>query len=207
MNVTFWIDYLWFYVPLKNFSLIWRRHHYRWRAAKFRPILGAQGPWGGRDLYRATHAATRGLGFSGLIRRTTPFSRLLRHTRGCGEPILTRIPMGRLFGILQTSYLKNLLVVEFSHFSSMFWINCIYRHQLITVTIMGKCFRVSQTFLFSNQFGHTNRFHYTLNYPQSKSAFQKLPHYRCETCQTIFGPMKVCIQDCCNDNRFCKTPT
>jgi hypothetical protein len=29
--------------------------------------------------------------FSGFIRRTTPFSRLLRHTRGCGESILTRI--------------------------------------------------------------------------------------------------------------------
>ena len=37
------IDYLRFYVPLKNISLIWRRHHYRWRAAKFRPMLGAQG--------------------------------------------------------------------------------------------------------------------------------------------------------------------
>ena len=23
------------FVPLKNFSLIWRRHHYQWRAAKF----------------------------------------------------------------------------------------------------------------------------------------------------------------------------
>jgi hypothetical protein len=28
------IDYLGFYVPLKNISLIWRRHHCRWRAAK-----------------------------------------------------------------------------------------------------------------------------------------------------------------------------
>jgi hypothetical protein len=25
---------------------------------------------------------------------------------------------------------KNLHTVEFSHFSSMFWVNCIYRHQL-----------------------------------------------------------------------------
>jgi hypothetical protein len=75
------IDYLRFYVPLKNISLVWRRHHYRWRAAKFRPMLGAQGLWAGRDLYRATPAVTRGLGFSGLIRRTAPFSRLLRHAR------------------------------------------------------------------------------------------------------------------------------
>jgi hypothetical protein len=62
---------------------------------------------------RATPAATRGLGFSGLIRRTAPFScllrhticsypdfhgspisRLLRHTRGCGGSILTRIHTG-----------------------------------------------------------------------------------------------------------------
>jgi hypothetical protein len=80
-----------FYVPLKNFSLIWRRHHCRWRAAKFRPKLDAQGLWAGRDLYRVTPAVTRGLGLSSLIRRTAPFSRLLRHTRGCGGSILTRI--------------------------------------------------------------------------------------------------------------------
>jgi hypothetical protein len=84
------IDYLWFYVPLKNFSLIWRRHHCRWRAATFRPMLSAQGLWAGR----ATPAVTQDLGFSGLIQRTTPFNRLLRHTTGCGEYILTQILMG-----------------------------------------------------------------------------------------------------------------
>jgi hypothetical protein len=54
-------------------------------------MLGAQGLWAGRDLYHATPTATRDLGFSGLIRRTAPFSRFLRHTRGCGGSILTRI--------------------------------------------------------------------------------------------------------------------
>ena len=88
------IDYLRFYVPLKNFLLIWRRHHSRWRAAKFRPMLGAQGLWAGKDLYRATPAVTRDLGFSGLIRRTAPLSRLLRHTRERGGSILTRILTG-----------------------------------------------------------------------------------------------------------------
>jgi hypothetical protein len=63
------------------------------QAAKFRPMFGARGLWAGRDLYRATPVVTRGLGFSGLIWRTAPFS-LLRHTRGCGQSILTRIPMG-----------------------------------------------------------------------------------------------------------------
>jgi hypothetical protein len=51
-------------------------------------MLGAQGHWAERGLYRATPAVTRDLDFSGLIRRTAPFnmfSRLLRHTRGCGE--------------------------------------------------------------------------------------------------------------------------
>jgi hypothetical protein len=58
-------------------------------------MLGAQGLRAGRDLYRATPAVTWGLGFSGFIRRTAPFSRLLQHTRGCGGPILTRILKGR----------------------------------------------------------------------------------------------------------------
>jgi hypothetical protein len=91
------IDWLFgVYVPLKNFSLLWRRHHYRWRAAKFRPMLSAQGIWAGMDLYRATPAVTQDLGFSGLIRRTAPFRRLLRHTRGCGGSIPTWILTGSL---------------------------------------------------------------------------------------------------------------
>jgi hypothetical protein len=75
------IDYRWFYVPLKNISLLWRRHHFWWRTAKFWPMLGAQDLWAGRDLYRVTPAVTRDLVFSCLIRRTVPFIRLLRHTR------------------------------------------------------------------------------------------------------------------------------
>jgi hypothetical protein len=53
--------YLLFYVALKNFSLIWRRHHCR--SAKFRPMLDVQGLLTRRDLYRATPAVTRGLVF------------------------------------------------------------------------------------------------------------------------------------------------
>ena len=44
--------YLLVYVPL-NVSLEWRRHHCRWKAAIFNPLLGAQGLWAGRYLYRA----------------------------------------------------------------------------------------------------------------------------------------------------------
>jgi hypothetical protein len=88
------IDYLRFYFPLKNISLIWRRHHCRWKAAKFRHMLGAQGLWARKDLNRATPAVTRGLGFYGVIRKTSPFSRHLRHTRGCRGSILTQILTG-----------------------------------------------------------------------------------------------------------------
>jgi hypothetical protein len=41
------IDWLLFYAPVKNFSRIWRRHHYLWMTAKFMPTLGA-------FLYRST---------------------------------------------------------------------------------------------------------------------------------------------------------
>ena len=55
-------------------------HHCLWKAAQFRPMLGAQDLWAERDLYRATPTVTRYLNFSGLIRRTAPFNHLLRHT-------------------------------------------------------------------------------------------------------------------------------
>jgi hypothetical protein len=81
------IDYLRFYVPLKNLSLIWKRHHCRWRAAKskfmFDACLSA-----GMDLYCATPVSTHGFGFPSLIRKTAPF------TWGCGGFILTRVLTG-----------------------------------------------------------------------------------------------------------------
>jgi hypothetical protein len=64
------------------------------KGCKFRPMFGTKGLWAGRNLYRATPTVTRGLGFSSLIRKTAPFSRLLQHTRGCGGSILTRILTG-----------------------------------------------------------------------------------------------------------------
>ena len=54
-------------------------------------MLGVQGLWARRDYYRTTPAVTWGLVFSGLIRRIAQFCRLLRHTRGCGGPNITRI--------------------------------------------------------------------------------------------------------------------
>jgi hypothetical protein len=110
-----WLIDLLFYVPLKNFSLIWRRHHCQWRAAKLRPMLGTQGLWAGRDLYRATPTVTRDLGFSGLIRRTAPFSRLLRHAWGFGGPILTWILTGLIGRRENQDALHNVFQVGEKH--------------------------------------------------------------------------------------------
>jgi hypothetical protein len=84
------IDWLLFYVQLKNFSLMWRRFHCRWRTS-LRRLLGTQGLWAWRNLYRATPAVIRCFGFSGIIRRTAKLTRFLRLARGCRVPILTRI--------------------------------------------------------------------------------------------------------------------
>ena len=45
-----------FLVPLENFSLIWRRHHCLWRAAKFDQCSTL---WAMRVLKRATTSVTR----------------------------------------------------------------------------------------------------------------------------------------------------
>jgi hypothetical protein len=74
------IDYLRFYVPLKNFSLIWRRHHCRWRAANF-GLCSALRAFEQVGIFIMSHLLWHGTSvFSSLIRRTTPFSR--QHTRG-----------------------------------------------------------------------------------------------------------------------------
>ena len=53
-GLPFMVD--WLYSVLRHdqeyFNYMnWRRHHYRWRAAKFRPMLGAQGLWAGRSCH------------------------------------------------------------------------------------------------------------------------------------------------------------
>ena len=49
-----------FFVPLQNFSLIWRRHHYRWKAANFdlRSALTAIEQWG---FFSVPHLLWHGL--------------------------------------------------------------------------------------------------------------------------------------------------
>jgi hypothetical protein len=81
-----------FYIPLNNISLIWRRHHCRWRAAKLRSMLGAQSLGAGRGLHMP-HLLRYGALVSHLKDLPPPFIRLIhvRHTRGCGESILTGI--------------------------------------------------------------------------------------------------------------------
>ena len=44
-------------------------------------MLDAYGLWAGRDLYRATPAVTRGLGFCSLVPRPPLFDRFLQQAR------------------------------------------------------------------------------------------------------------------------------
>jgi hypothetical protein len=57
--------------PEQFFQLSGGCHHYQWQGCKFRPMLGAQGLWAGRDLYLATPTVTRDLESYGLIRKTS----------------------------------------------------------------------------------------------------------------------------------------
>jgi hypothetical protein len=65
-------DYQIFYTYRKINSYIWKCHHCQCRAAKFTPMLGAQGLWAGRNLYRATPAVAWGFGFSGRSHPKSP---------------------------------------------------------------------------------------------------------------------------------------
>ena len=117
------IDYLLFYVRLKNVSLIWRHQHCRWKTAKFRPMVSTQGLWAGMDLYHATPAVIRGLSFffSFLFCFVLFFlaffffeshwkdhpiqSPLMTH--GCGGSILTWILIGQLWSLCKMHVLCN----------------------------------------------------------------------------------------------------
>ena len=58
------IDHTLFNVQPKKITFIWRHHHWRWRAAIFKLIVGTYyGFWEGRALYCATPTVTFGLWF------------------------------------------------------------------------------------------------------------------------------------------------
>jgi hypothetical protein len=104
------IDCLQLYVPLKTFSFIWRRHHCRWRAAKFRlRVFKQEGSLScysscdmGPQFFRShpndrtiqspftTHKGMWRI-YCNLDSHRSLISRLLRHTKGYGGPITTRI--------------------------------------------------------------------------------------------------------------------
>jgi hypothetical protein len=75
------IDYLLFYVPLKICSLIWRRHHYRWRDAKFRLMLGADRAFEQGGIFIVLHLLWNGPRFFRSHSKDHPFQLPLKtHT-------------------------------------------------------------------------------------------------------------------------------
>jgi hypothetical protein len=81
------IDYLRFYVPLKNFSLIRRRHHCRWRAVKFLKAYARRSGPLSRDLYRATPAVNGTSVFFMVSSEGPPHSVASHDTRGGVEDL------------------------------------------------------------------------------------------------------------------------
>jgi hypothetical protein len=74
-----------------------------------------------------------------------------------------------------TTCLK-LIVVERSHFSGMFWINCIYCLQLTIVTIMDH--RATRPFLFLNQFFSSPELKAQVSYSDRPLSVCKLLHFQ-----------------------------
>ena len=85
--------------------LFLRRHHSQWRAANFRPILGAYDLWAGRDLYRAISAVTRDLSLHGLTLWTGLFSRSLR--QGSSTEVFCLIHIPTLVEKIHTLYIRR----------------------------------------------------------------------------------------------------
>jgi hypothetical protein len=89
--VDWLIGYLQFYVPLKNFSHI----TIAGEGLQNLGLCSALRAFEQGGIFIVPHLLWHGTSiFSSLIRRTTAFSHLLRHTRGCGGSILTRILTG-----------------------------------------------------------------------------------------------------------------
>ena len=89
----------WLFIFLKShsktFHLLWSRHHWRWSAVKFSPLLGAYRPLS-RDGSLSCHTyCDTGPRFLRSHPKHRPFSRLVRKARGQWGHILTRIPGDR----------------------------------------------------------------------------------------------------------------
>jgi hypothetical protein len=81
------IDYILFYVPLEIFSLIWRRRHYRWKTARFRPMLALLGSFEQGGIFIVPHSVlTRGLLYSPLLLWSSLILADEHHTNLCRVP-------------------------------------------------------------------------------------------------------------------------
>jgi hypothetical protein len=91
------VDYLRFYVPLKNISLIWRRHHERWRAAKFRPIWSALKAFEQGGFFTMPHLLWHGTSVFSVSSDGPPLSVASYNTQGNVEDLFypgsSRVPL------------------------------------------------------------------------------------------------------------------
>lgn len=85
------ISHILFRVVLEIISFLCGRHRCRWMTSKHWPLICTYGLWARRILSMPYIAVTRGLGFQGIIRRTTPFCRHVRILRIYSNPICTGI--------------------------------------------------------------------------------------------------------------------
>jgi hypothetical protein len=110
-NIDWLVNYLLLYVPLKNISLLWRHHHCRWRAAKFRPMVSREGYFS-LSCHTCCDTGPRFFFSSHPKDPTAPFNCLLLLARGCGGPFLTRILAGwpKTIAFLPILYMSRLII-------------------------------------------------------------------------------------------------
>lgn len=80
-NVQLLNEYTLNYFFFEITSLIWKRLHCRWTAAKFTITIGAYVLWNRRNLYCVIPAMTRDRNLHGLIRETVPYLSRWRQSR------------------------------------------------------------------------------------------------------------------------------
>ena len=99
-----------FKVSLENISFIWRRHHYRWRTAKFRRLFGKI------RLFIVPHLLWHGASvFAVSPKAPPPFSSLVSEPRGTEDLFYTGSSRGCFQKIRPSSIWRCLILLLLSY--------------------------------------------------------------------------------------------